>query len=1439
MNKPQALLLAAIGCLLPGLAPLRAPAQEQQAGPKPPNIVVFLSDDHTWRDSSVYGSPDIETPNMARLAETGMTFDKAYVASPSCAPSRAALLTGLYPANNGAEPNHSRPDRDIKKLPAYLRELGYEVVSFGKVGHYLQTPEYGFDIARHFRYHEDIAIPEALEWLRERKSDQPLCLFVGTNWPHVPWPEDPEGIEPGDVKIPPNHVRNAVTKKWRARYTAAVRTMDKELGQVFDLAREKFGDDLFFLHTSDHGAQWPFGKWNLYEDGVRTPLLASWPGKIPSGVRTGAMVSWIDILPTLVEAAGGEAPQDIDGRSFLPVLTGEKEEHRDIVLTTHSGDGNYNVYPIRAAHGPDGLKYIRNLRPDLSFRSHVTSAKNSGDSGYWDSWVDKAVKNPEARRKVRNYMRRPAEELYQTDEDPWERNNLIGDPDFSERAGELRQDVDEWMEETGDEKALYGTPIARTEPGPEHPNIISVFIDDMGWSDLSCFGGDTVETEHIDRLAAEGIKFTQFYVNSPICSPSRTALTTGQWPQRWGITSYLAFRKQNTKRGMAQWLDPEAPVLARELQANGYATGHYGKWHMGGQRDVDDAPLITDYGFDRSLTNFEGMGAKLLPLTLTPESDEPGRIWEDAVNLGKPVTWMQRSEITAGFVDGALGFIDRAGATGQPFFVNVWPDDVHSPFFPPLERWGEGGKRELYNGVLDTMDEQLGVLFDRIRDDEKLRDNTLIVLCSDNGHEPGAGTSDPLRGAKTWTFEGGVRSPLIVWGPGLLAEGTAGTTNEESVFSAIDINRSLYTVTNTPLPEGHELDGEDLSDTLLGKAKDSREAPIFFRRPPDRPGDHPKWGMGNNPDLAVRHSKWKYLTNYDGSDPQLYDLVDDIAESRNLVEEHPEVAEKLKKALFEWNDSVPPDAGDPEYGQKTAAKPLPGDQFVNPVGEGADPWVIRDPTEAGEGRYLWCFSEGNRAIAVHTSDRLTSLGEKHIVWTAPDEGPVSRQVWAPELHFLDGKWHIYFAASDGENINHLAYVLVSEDNDPLGDYALHGPFATGDEPGEPLWAIDMTVLEHGGKRYALWSGHPERGSDNQFLYAAEMESPTELATSRVRIASNDDYPWEFTENRGKGRGLNEAPQVLDHEGRTFVLYSCGASWLPTYKVALLELTGRDPLDPDAWVKRKKPVFTSSKSTFGVGHSCFVPSPDGSELWHVYHAKRDRDPGWRRAVHLQPFGFPNHRGLPVFGKPVAPGVPLDRPAGEPPLDAASLPLTDALGTPGAWSYYGHHQFYTWEKDGLRLGRVPGHKVNAYRSGEKALLDRRVPADARIEVTIDFRDGSKSRDAGILFRTTAPSVGHDAQRGYFAGLVPKTGLLVLGKTDGESWTEIARAKTDIDPGKPQQLRVELRGPAIAVFHNGAEEPALTAEDHSWSEGQVGLRVVGTHAVFSELRMAAEPE
>lgn len=438
---------------------------------------------------------------------------------------------------------------------------------------------------------------------------------------------------------------------------------------------------------------------------------------------------------------------------------------------------------------------------------------------------------------------------------------------------------------------------------PSRPNVVMVFIDDMGWGDFSCFGNQRAKTPRIDQLAAEGIRFEQFYVNSPICSPSRTALSTGQYPQRWRITSYLSNRKHNQRRGMAQWLDPKAPMLARFLQQGGYATGHFGKWHMGGQRDVDNAPPISRYGFDASLTNFEGMGPKLLPLVLKPGQQEPGRIWGDAERLGAGYRWMLRSKITGGFVDEAVAFISKATEQRKPFYLNLWPDDVHSPFWPPVDQWADG-KRDRYYAVLQAMDRQLGKLFDYIRNDVMLRENTLILVCSDNGPERGAGSAGPFRGFKTHLYEGGIRSSLVVWGPGLVRK--TAHVDREAVFSAIDLVPSLLRITGTPTPDGVVFDGEPLAATLLGSTSTSRVAPLFFRRPPDR---NAYYGDMNLPDLAVRAGKWKFLCEYDGSDPELYDMLADRGESINLADKHQQVVEELRDALLAWHQSMPEDNG--------------------------------------------------------------------------------------------------------------------------------------------------------------------------------------------------------------------------------------------------------------------------------------------------------------------------------------------------------------------------------------------------------------------------------------------------------------------------------------------------------------------------------------------------
>jgi uncharacterized sulfatase len=448
-----------------------------------------------------------------------------------------------------------------------------------------------------------------------------------------------------------------------------------------------------------------------------------------------------------------------------------------------------------------------------------------------------------------------------------------------------------------------GARVTAAAPSPiSKPNVLFVLLDDMGYADRTCYGETRVHTDNIDRLAAEGIRFTRFYVNSPICSPSRTALMTGQYPARWKVTSYLASRAENRRRGMAQWLDPAAPTLARQLRSAGYATGHFGKWHMGGQRDVGEAPLIGEYGFDRSLTQFEGLGDRVLPLLDAYDGTPAKRYALGSDKLGRGnITWAERSRVTGTFVRAAIEFMGEARRQGKPFYVNVWPDDVHSPFFPPKALRGDESKKALYLGVVQAADEQLGELFDFVRKDPALRDNTLIVLASDNGPEPGAGSAGPLRGHKGNLYEGGVREPLIVWGPGLVKQSAAGKTNDTTVVAGVDLLPSVLAIAGAKAPEGVSLDGEDLGASLVGREQAARSKPLFWLRPPDRPGP----AADPFPDLAVRDGDWKLLVDEDGGRTQLYDLANDPGEKNNLAGKMPQIAGRLTKRVIDWRRSLP------------------------------------------------------------------------------------------------------------------------------------------------------------------------------------------------------------------------------------------------------------------------------------------------------------------------------------------------------------------------------------------------------------------------------------------------------------------------------------------------------------------------------------------------------
>lgn len=277
---------------------------------------------------------------------------------------------------------------------------------------------------------------------------------------------------------------------------------------------------------------------------------------------------------------------------------------------------------------------------------------------------------------------------------------------------------------------------------------------------------------------------------------------------------------------------------------------------------------------------------------------------------------------------------------------------------------------------------------------------------------------------------------------------------------------------------------------------------------------------------------------------------------------------------------------------------------------GQDPWVV-----AHDGALLLVQSAaGDRRIVVKRFGDLDHM-DRHVetvIWAPAASDPHGRQLWAPELHHIDGRWYVYFSASDGRSANHRTYAIVADS--PLGPYRALGPVR---DPAHDVWAIDLTVFGHEGRLYAMWSGW--EGADDGFpqnIYIAPMADPWTISGER-RCISRPEHGWEMTV-----AAVNEGPELIRHPvtGRLFVLYAADASWTQAYKMGLLEWTGGDVTDPASWQKLPRPFFT------GGGHGCVVETPAGSRL--VYHRKLGGDPGWAdREIRWAPLTW-DAEGYPV-------------------------------------------------------------------------------------------------------------------------------------------------------------------------------------------------------------------
>ncbi len=434
------------------------------------------------------------------------------------------------------------------------------------------------------------------------------------------------------------------------------------------------------------------------------------------------------------------------------------------------------------------------------------------------------------------------------------------------------------------------------------PNFVFLCADDLGWGDLRCYGNTYAITPHLDQLAQQGIRFTQFYVNSPVCSPTRAAFITGRFPAHFALHGHLATPELNAKRGMPDSLDPTSVTIAKLLKEAGYVTGHFGKWHMG----VIEAK---EYGFDEYKT----------------------------VAGGGSNQWKWDKEFTRHssefIVDEALRFIESH--RGEPFFVNVWFTHPHAPLDPTDEQLRPYAERidkrltpgryftpqQIYYAVVTEMDRQIGRLLSKL-DELGLTENTVVMFTSDNGPEDmaileaahsGVGSTGPFRGRKRSLYEGGIRVPFIVRYP---AQTPARCVDRETVLSGVDLLPTICQLAGVKVPSELPLDGEDMSPAFLGQPK-RRTKPLMWEWR-FRIFGHP---INRSPILAIREGDWKLLLNPDRRRVELYHLPTDPMEVNNRATEEPTIVERLAEQVLAWQATLPKGPMDPDAGSN--AYPFP------------------------------------------------------------------------------------------------------------------------------------------------------------------------------------------------------------------------------------------------------------------------------------------------------------------------------------------------------------------------------------------------------------------------------------------------------------------------------------------------------------------------------------
>ena len=372
-----------------------------------PNIVFINADDLTHTDLSVYGG-QAHTPNFERLASEGMQFSHCFQTAPMCSPTRHNLYTGIYPVKTGAYPNHTFAKNGTKSIVHHLKPSGYRVALSGK-RHISPESVFPFEYSGK-NNNPDMEVIDKL-MAESKEAGTPFCLFACSNEPHTPWNlGDKTRYPEAEIQLPSYIVDTPETREAYSRYLAEISYYDDQVGQILDLLdKHGLAGNTLVMLSSEQGNSMPFAKWTCYDPCLQTALIARWPGKIKAGSKSDALVEYVDVVPTILDAVGTEPVGEMDGASFLSVLRGESDEHKDYVfglMTTRGINDGSDSFGIRSVRSKTH-RLIVNLTPETKFTNACTTSPE------FRSWVKKAGAGDErAAELVRRYQHRPPVELY-------------------------------------------------------------------------------------------------------------------------------------------------------------------------------------------------------------------------------------------------------------------------------------------------------------------------------------------------------------------------------------------------------------------------------------------------------------------------------------------------------------------------------------------------------------------------------------------------------------------------------------------------------------------------------------------------------------------------------------------------------------------------------------------------------------------------------------------------------------------------------------------------------------------------------------------------------------------------------------------------------------------------------------------------------------------